>query len=107
MVVTPLITHLTITCEAHVRQFLLIMWQFLSRAPAKSVATICPLSKELSFNTITTECKQMEEHSVLPTQILYLNFLMFPLFCPPSVSAENQTWHWERKEILLVNYVSP
>jgi hypothetical protein len=60
-------------------------------APAESVAMICPLSKVLSLNTITTECKQMEEHSALPTQILYLNFLMFPLFCPPSVLAENQT----------------
>jgi hypothetical protein len=64
---------------------------FVTDAPAKSVATICPLSKGLSFNTITTECKQTEEHSMLPTQILYLNFLMLPLFCPPSVSAENQT----------------
>jgi hypothetical protein len=61
-------------------------------APAESVAMICPLSKGLSLNTITTEGKQAEEHSVLPTQILYLNFLMFPLFCPPSVLAENQTW---------------
>jgi hypothetical protein len=64
---------------------------FVTDAPAKSVAMICPLSKGLSFNTITTECKQTE-HSVLPTQILYLSFLMFPVFCPPSVSAENQTW---------------
>jgi hypothetical protein len=59
---------------------------------AKSVATICPLSKGLSLNTITTECKQTEEYSVLPTQILYLSVLMFPLFCPASPSAENQTW---------------
>jgi hypothetical protein len=51
-------------------------------APAKSVATICPLSEGLSLNTITTERKQTEEHSVLPTQILYLSVLMFPLFCP-------------------------
>jgi hypothetical protein len=65
---------------------------FVTDAPAKSIATICPLSKGLSLNTITTDCKQMEEHSMLPTQILYLNVLMFPLFCPPSVSAENQTW---------------
>jgi hypothetical protein len=64
---------------------------FVTDAPAKSVAMICPLSKGLSLNTIITECKQMEEHSVLPTQILY-NFLMFPLFCPLPVSAENQTW---------------
>jgi hypothetical protein len=65
---------------------------FVTDAPAKSVATFCPLSKRLSLNTITTECKQTEEHSVLPTQILYLSVLMFPLFCPPSVSAENQAW---------------
>jgi hypothetical protein len=55
---------------------------FITDAPAKSVAMICPLSKGRSLNTITTECKQTEEHSVLPTQILYLNFLIFPLFCP-------------------------
>jgi hypothetical protein len=65
---------------------------FVTDAPAKSIATNFPLSKGLSLNTITTECKQMEEHSVLLTQILHLNVLMFPLFCPPSVSAENQTW---------------
>jgi hypothetical protein len=64
---------------------------FVTDAPAKSVAMVCPLSKGLTLNTIITECKQMEEHSVLPTQIL-CNFLMFPFFCPPSVSAENQTW---------------
>jgi hypothetical protein len=64
---------------------------FVTDDPAKSVATICPLSKGLSLNTVTTECKQTEEHSMLPTQILY-NFVMFPLFCPLSVSAENQTW---------------
>jgi hypothetical protein len=55
---------------------------FVTDAPAKSVATFCPLSKGLSFNTITTECKQTEEHSVLPIRILYLNF-MFPLFVHP------------------------
>jgi hypothetical protein len=78
---------------------------FVTDAPAKSVAMICPLSKGLSLDTITTECKQTEEHSMLPTQILY-NFLMFPLFCPPPVSAENQTWQFiDTKEILLVNYV--
>jgi hypothetical protein len=70
---------------------------FVTYAPAKSVAMVCPLLKGMSLNTITTECKQMEEHSVLPTQILY-NFLMFPLFCPPSVSAENQTWQIIGKE---------
>jgi hypothetical protein len=78
---------------------------FVTDAPAKSVATICPISEGLSLNTITIECKQKEENSVLPTQILY-NFLMFPLFCPPSVSAENLTWQIiGREEILLVNYV--
>jgi hypothetical protein len=44
-------------------------------------------------NICTTECKQTEEeHSVLPTEvhsisptqtILFLSFLVFPLFCPP------------------------
>jgi hypothetical protein len=43
---------------------------FVTDAPGKSVATICPLSKGLSLNTITTECKQTEEHSVLPTNSL-------------------------------------
>jgi hypothetical protein len=64
---------------------------FVRDAPAKGVATICPLSKGLPLNTVTTECKQTEEHSLLPTQIFYI-FVMFPLFCPPSVSAKNQTW---------------
>jgi hypothetical protein len=64
---------------------------FVTGAPAKRAPVICLLSKGLSFNTITTVCKQTEEHSMLPTQILFLSFLMFPLFCPPPVSAGNQT----------------
>jgi hypothetical protein len=57
----------------------LIMWQFLS--------WVLHLDDLPSLNTITTERKQ----TLLPTQILFLNFLKFPLFCPPPVSAENQT----------------
>jgi hypothetical protein len=33
-------------------------------------------------DTSTTECKQTEEHSMLPTQILFLSLLVFPLFRP-------------------------
>jgi hypothetical protein len=51
---------------------------FVTDAPAKSVATFCSLSKGLSLNTITTEGKQREEHSVLPTQ--FLNYFVHPLY---------------------------
>jgi hypothetical protein len=75
----------------------LIMWQFLSHSPAKHQQSVSPppqigkvsyfliLSHGLSLNTNSTECRQTEERAVLPAQILFLNFLVFPLFCPPPV----------------------
>jgi hypothetical protein len=52
---------------------------FVTDAPVKSVAMICPLSKGLSFNTITAECKQTEEHSVLRTQFRNVSIILSTL----------------------------
>jgi hypothetical protein len=52
---------------------------FVTGAPAKSVARSFPLSKGLSLNAVTTECKQMEEHPVLPTQFLNVSIIVSTL----------------------------
>jgi hypothetical protein len=87
---------------------------FVTDAPTKCTPMICPLSKSDKSPTFyftwivaqhnhicndksITECKQTEEHSVLPTeflsmfptQILFHNVLVFPLFCPPLVTRSN------------------